>query len=612
MLPHGTAHPFAQTMLRHFDKLKTPPRSVGAYPTLRDQQRRFQSKGWEHVEIWDLWDAWCSDRFLSNVERRALDDVEPFDEWEEFMLFARHYFIVHAVSTGHHSPCTSTVVEGPGAEDIGEHLAVELVQHEADAPKRRFGNAVITSDLLGQPFALNMFGLGANSRADTYDVHGLGHHDAALNLPLTGPVPRMCHAVTDLGDFGLLLAGGRGSPVRPLSDCWVLKKGVGSRWESTFRLPVPLFRHAAVRLGRSALALAVGGKTGASHISSDAFVFHPERGWLRCAMEGDVAERTFGAVLCATSDVHSRPGSFRGLLAGGIDKNGMVNPKKYLWSLDVTATQPVITWKQVRDSGNGTDPLAVFGAQTATLGDSTLVCGGTGQSAAIQGQTISLVSVSEEGYEVASANRKTQSGQELPFMIGSSVAARRDSLIVLGGGATCFSMGTFWETGAYELRLSDGPSQVGASCPRPNTPLASMELVQTAKLVGASRTEEKAPQGSQAQAQAQVPVVDIPRIKLGEGTSFEDLLRDRKPVVIEGLQLGDCVRNWTPEYLVDRVGANTEVNPPPPPSPLINAIVSFLKHYPRKLTFDTCPRSSSTNAPATRQKWTSTPKTFGT
>lgn len=323
-------------MLSHFEKLRTPPRSVGEYPSLRSQKDRFHSRGWAQVDVWDLWAVWGGDRFVSAEERAALDEVEPFDEWEEFMLFARHYFVLHATATGEASPCRQT----PDFARV-ENLEVEVTCYETQAPKRRFGHALATTNALGQSFAIHMMGMGTNGRSDNYDVHAIFHGSSSLQLPLSeSPMARMCHTVTDLGDSGALLVGGRASPANAMSDCWILRKGVASCWERTWRLPTPLYRHAALRLRNSSLALVMGGKTGSVGVSAASFVFHPEKGWLRCVLSGDQPEPTFGAILCNSSDEQPEPDVFGGLLAGGLTRDGKINTRRYFWHLDV-AVDPV-------------------------------------------------------------------------------------------------------------------------------------------------------------------------------------------------------------------------------------------------------------------------------
>ena len=87
-------------MLRHFEKLSTPLRSVHRYPLIKDQQRRFHNAGWPLAIAHDLWKLWNMPGFLTTSQRTSLDTIEPFDEWEEFILFASHYFLLFAGKDG--------------------------------------------------------------------------------------------------------------------------------------------------------------------------------------------------------------------------------------------------------------------------------------------------------------------------------------------------------------------------------------------------------------------------------------------------------------------------------------------------------------------------------
>lgn len=82
ILPDGPSHPFAQTMLAHFHKLSTPIKSVTAYSTEHQQHTRFLNRGWSSVRTQSLWSAWHDEFFLTGQERRGLNEIEPFDEWE--------------------------------------------------------------------------------------------------------------------------------------------------------------------------------------------------------------------------------------------------------------------------------------------------------------------------------------------------------------------------------------------------------------------------------------------------------------------------------------------------------------------------------------------------
>lgn len=331
-------------MLRHFNKLKTPPRSVGQYPTVESQRSRFLSRGWQEVIAWDLWDAWSSDYFLSPQERTVLDGIEPFDEWEEFMLFARHYVVLHARASPSlaATPAPRAPLSANPTSTDGVHEEIKVTyKSEPDAPKRRFGNAMVVNKVMGEQFVVHMLGMGSKGRSDTYSVYATGNHEGLPKLPVTGPTTRVCFSITELGDFGVLLAGGRGSPASAMADCWLFRRGAEPCWQPTWTLPKPLFRHSATRIRGSSLALIFGGKTGATQISEECYVFHPESGWLKCDVQGAHPEPTFGAILCSSSHLSASPAVFCGLLAGGMGEDGQIVTRRYLWRLDMRRSKQV-------------------------------------------------------------------------------------------------------------------------------------------------------------------------------------------------------------------------------------------------------------------------------
>lgn len=336
-MPFGKNHPFAQQMLSHFEKLSTPLRSIEVYPTVKSQTSRFQERGWSFVEIKDLWQTWSSDQFVSDSERIALDDVEPFDEWEEFILFARHYFVLHA-STSRNQP--SSLQDPPLTWSIDQNaltgLEVEMVgQSSPKTTRRRFGNAMISSNAFGQRFALNLLGMSLNSREPTYDIFSLDGEPQVPQLPSSGPPARVCFTLTDLGDYGIMLVGGRTSPSCALSDCWLFEGGTSPRWRQMPRLPTPLFRHSAVRLGNSSLLLIFGGKKSSSKLSDEVFLFNPDKAcWQNCQVLGSSPDPCFGSIAFNGISPSDQPGTFRGMLAGGISQNGCINTKQYRWQIN--------------------------------------------------------------------------------------------------------------------------------------------------------------------------------------------------------------------------------------------------------------------------------------
>ncbi|CEI62943.1 tRNA wybutosine-synthesizing protein 4 [Fusarium venenatum] len=548
ILPHGPDHPFASTMLKHFNKLNTSLKSVHQYPTVDSQRSRFEKRGWNSVDVWDLWEAWNSEVFLNSSERAALDDVEPFDEWEEFILFARHYIVLHATSY-HRSE------KGAGQQMLtsppGKHVKANMVANKSlGAPKRRFGSPLVASSPEGGQYLVHTLGMGINARLDSCDIYSIQESNVSFEMPPIGPSARICHTTTDLGQGDFLLVGGRASPSKAFSDCWVLKKSSNS-WEKTFDLPVPLFRHSTVNLPGSSLALVLGGKTGPSEISSDYFIFHPIRGWLKCAVSGVSPNSTFGAFAVASTGISSKLGHFEGLLAGGIDGEGKINNQAYIWTVDVTTHEPSIHFESVPNYDHHSWALSVFGAQTANIESLSFVCGGVGQDPSSQGQSVACLAMKDKSLEVHLVDLGEKAGQ-LPFMVGSATVSSGSQLVIVGGGATCFSMGTFWDTGIYKVDLADVFSGIIPGRPIHNEPVVI-------KYQNSPKLTQPTTDCGQPGPQSNACITTIPKIKLRSKSDFEKLVQNRKPVIIEGLDLGGCTEKWNPEYMAQSMGETKEV-----------------------------------------------------
>ncbi|KAF5714882.1 leucine carboxyl methyltransferase 2 [Fusarium mundagurra] len=512
------------------------------------QRRRFQERGWSSVEVWDLWEVWNSDLFLDSAERAALDDVEPFDEWEEFVLFSRHYVVLRAKA--YHKA-------ERGAGQCGQ-VGVSSKYVKANvtsfgslgAPKRRFGAPLIAYSPEGDRYLINALGMGIKARLDSCDIYSLQQDSMALEISPAGPTARLCHATVDIGHLGTLLIGGRASPAKALNDCWIFKKD-SNRWEKTFDLPAPLFRHCAVHLPGSSLALVLGGKTGPSEISPDYYVFHPVKGWLKCSVTGAKPSSTFGTLAVASPSPGSKDGIFQGLMAGGISKYGKINEQAYFWTINVLTDVPHIHFEIVTDSHGYARSLSVFGAQTAAVESLHFVCGGVGQDPSSQGQSMTCISVKDGHLEVFNVDLRNDAGR-LPFMVGSVTASSGSELVVLGGGATCFSMGTFWDTGVYKIDLTNTLSEMPHIQPATCSPV-SVNYQDSPKLTHQTTIIDW------HQPALKPSIKSIARIKLQSKLDFEQLVENRKPVIIESLDLGGCVDKWSPEYMVQRVGQAKEI-----------------------------------------------------
>jgi tRNA wybutosine-synthesizing protein 4 len=320
-------------MLKHFEKLNTQLKSVKTYPTVTAQHARFSSRGWDSVQVWTLWQAWADETFLSASERQALDDIEEFDEWEEFALFASHYCVVHARAGSNRTPTPTPALPSDTSVPI-QQAVLQFDECPGVRGQRRFAAAMSLSKDGTQPSVLNVLGLGTKSRLQSCDLfsQGTSESEGSLSFLEGGPTTRMCHSLTDLGQNGVLLAGGRGSPSKPLKDCWIFDKSLNA-WKQTHDLPTPLYRHSVAALGDSGLALLVGGR-GEIQTFDGCLLYHPEAGWVNCEIVGHKPTAVYGAALsCAGS--RSDTASFRGLYAGGMD-NGLISGQILSWEADVS------------------------------------------------------------------------------------------------------------------------------------------------------------------------------------------------------------------------------------------------------------------------------------
>ncbi|KAI1449421.1 LCM-domain-containing protein [Annulohypoxylon stygium] len=572
IIPDGEDHPFAQTMLAHFEKLKTPLKSVFVYPTLDSQQDRFTNRGWSQVDVKSLWHIWCDDQWLSAEARRKIDaiELEPFDEWEEFALFAGHYCVVIAKT----NPTDITAVPN-GSKNVTElqvpvePLSAEFCEYSGTRGQRRFGAALKLKNDLGEEFLANTFGSGTNTRLRSYDVY---EGEPPLQDIIThhaGPSSRMCHTITDLGDHRSLLVGGRSSPSSPLRDCWLFDK-TDNTWQRTADLPLPIYRHSTTRLAQSRMVLLIGGKSGSSTIFDGCLIYTPNSGWIECEILESSYTPVFGALLASLPEPNrSTSGDgfqFTGVLAGGISHDGIIASQILRWVLVLPGTgKPTISFTPLSDVGNSgpwvrsvnsiNHPDALinrFGAIgfVSSQGHLTMIGGIIADGIVTRDNDVMVVDISGSHYKIHSAYRIDTIPR--PLLIGVSTELMSDDqLVVMGGGATCFSMGTFWNRGCYTLKYDHATN----SHTRPSDGKSVWKYSRTVEL-----TDEAKRQDFPSSHNGQVAVkVDIPRVQVNTKAEFLDVLKAGKPVVIEGGDLGGCVGKWSSEYIVKQLGFDRKI-----------------------------------------------------
>ena len=557
LAPDGLSHPFARTMSEHFQSMDTPIRALARYPTTADQTRRFRDQGWPHTRIWSLWEAWSDPMFMTAADRRALDQVEVFDEWEEFVHHASHYFLLYARNG---TAASDNVAQAKHV--LVSKASVPATFHPIEAPKssppRRFGAPLILKDVLGLPYVANCFGFGTAGRmrsCDLYDCSSKGGESLpVVNLHQGGPAARSCFTLTDIGDAGYLLVGGRASPATPFKDCWLFKKDT-NQWAKTHDLPLPLYRQSAIRLGASQLVLLASGKAAPSAIYPHYLLYHPAAGWTKCIVEGSLQPNaTFGSLLLGFAHGRTDPSLFQGILSGGMTVDGLVSKTAYEWELDVSSvTKPTIRFTHASKSWT-TLLLCRFGACSAQVDGWTVVAGGVADTGSIL-QDREVVRFRSYGQhdEVAECLQYVNTlgpGSPRPVFVGASmIGTGKGHVSIIGGGMATFSMATVWSKGIYTLDMSGGSS----SASKEDMP---WRLLKTLNVTNEGPDRKRAPETSHA---GLASVVQIPHVTLDSAEHFESILQSGQPAVFKGLDLGDCLEKWTLDYLAIQAGADRKV-----------------------------------------------------
>ena len=530
--------------MQHFNNLQTPLKSVQTYPLLADQERRFLQFGWPMVSARSLWDVWNDETLVSSNQRRSLEKCEPFDEFEEFVLFASHYFLLIA-DRGFPGRSPMDITSPKGRPSAADHAPANrvLTAHSESIPKsssRRFGALVtMSSDTLG-----HHGGLGPQSRIGTTDMYGFHANAPAVPPDATGIEPRMCHTISAL-DQGSLLVGGRTSPEHALRDCWLLQE---ARWGRVDDLPISLYRHCATQVmlesGYQAV-LVYGGKTGASHVSSCWLLWRASFGWGQVTVQDEEMTPRYGAAIASI-------GSASGILVGGLTADGTILDELWEWTLNGEDTIPNIELSKVRISWLGTpDIIGRMGACLTRSPIGLLLIGGVSSNFLTQEHEIVCLSKEiSHGTQTLRWVGKTvicQVPNQRPLLVGHSTHACGDLVIILGGGAVCFSFGTYWNTELITLSTSSGQGFCVSNHYDSESKTTSQQ-----RLGDISTSQLAAPEKHQRHFDA----TTLTSLQLESREDLNRVIKQGRPVIMSANDLGPCVRQWTLDTLAQKLGAD--------------------------------------------------------
>ncbi|KAF2129601.1 LCM-domain-containing protein [Dothidotthia symphoricarpi CBS 119687] len=557
-LPQGPEHPFAKTMLNHFDKLQTSIKAVERYLSLAEQSTRFLDAGWPMLTTArNLWDLWSDDQFTPVTLRRKLDAIEPFDEWEEFALFGGHYFLLVAsnAKTGDlngvsRMDAAADIRGRPSADSETVMLNPWRSSGEVSWTPRRFTAAFKVKE---GTVAFHG-GQGPQNRLANLDV--LTREDPQPEVQAdTSPPPhaRMCHTITSISDVEALLVGGRASPTNALPDCWLIKNGA---WSKVYDLTTARYRHCAVAVTSNCEGsqiegvLVFSGKASDGTVLDDWQLWTANDGWHSISVDGPRPSARFGAAISTIG-----AGQDSGLLAGGIGSDGTVLEDIWEWSISLKPQPRLI----LRDCTNRIHcklpniTHARIGASLVPWGDALLMVGGVSKKEIHSlSDDFLVLTLDSTGIHVEQPIVHVPSAW--PLLVGmGTVAVSRDEIVIAGGGAVCFSMGSFWNEG--HITITRGTMQ-GVNSWRPLPPQVH-GTAQANTLPFPSNTRKDLQ--TKAEKPASVHAKEVTRVQLHSAEDFAHLVAASKPAIIEGLDIGPCTGLWTLDYLKENIGAEREL-----------------------------------------------------
>lgn len=401
MMPAGISHPFAKRMINHFKSYNSPLNCIEAYPTLKHQIQRFEHRRWGVRMAKDLYRFWKED--ISQEDKQFVESVEQFDEFEEFILFGQHYFILHAVNTLE----THRKLKGKRSRLV-EQPKVEITTRETDL-KVKLGAGALLND---NPVSLG--GMYMARSNELFDINGV-----TVSKPEPEKIkPRVCHTLTTLKDGRLFLAGGREGPTKILDDCWIFNN---NEWTQVENLPQPRYRHCTVALPDNRVLIYGGCQSS----SSPFLIWQENNGWQEYTAD---LEPRFSAAL---SWINSRD---IGVLVGGMDSTKTVKRDSY--HLVIHDDEKSVHCIQIAEDCL----LERYSSQITILDDekdTVLIAGGVSECELFNKHT-TLIMLEDNG----SITPTTITGSELqPLWCSFSM----QGFITFGGGAACYGFGSHWD-----------------------------------------------------------------------------------------------------------------------------------------------------------------------
>ncbi|XP_072479890.1 tRNA wybutosine-synthesizing protein 4 [Notamacropus eugenii] len=443
--PHDA---FGRVMRRHFERLSSPLQGLAGLPDVAAQQRRFLDAGWAACSALDMNEFYRG--LLPAQERRRVETLEPFDEFEEWHLKCSHYFILAASTAGALAPAELLPPEHafPRVEPapLAGVLCARVLEEGRGCDLKRFGHA---SALLGPGVILSTGGFGEHegrhARMSTCHVLRRRPGSGWSAGPVWGAGAqwdgRLFHTMTPFSDTRVLVLGGRLSPVAPVSGMYWLScpspEGNGAdplkvtvtEVGPEAEFPSPRWRHSAAKVlcQRQTYLFVYGGRNGRDAVLGDCHFLHVDTmTWVTLPVEGPEPDARHSHSAC----------SWKGgaLIAGGLSVS-----EEPLGS--VHFLKPVsngFCWERLEVQ----PPITPRYSHTAHVFDGKLLLVG---GVWIHSSSVPGVTVIDLTTKLSSEYRIDTACVPWPLMLHNHTSIflpEEQQLLLLGGGGNCFSFGT--------------------------------------------------------------------------------------------------------------------------------------------------------------------------
>ncbi|XP_029980829.1 tRNA wybutosine-synthesizing protein 4 [Sphaeramia orbicularis] len=438
--------PFGRVMQDHFKKLNSTLHALQQYPDTAAQRQRFLDKGWEQCVCLDMNDFYLG--LVPEEERSRVESLEPFDEYEEWHQKCSHYFILSA--------------------SRGSLTAQALLSYPAVSPLPSISPSLGPVALSVRTIPLSMEGLGMASTLMSPDhvlltggssKGGRGALTSVLHRSHNGWKSvcvepsgdlgvRLYHTGTSLPGGGVMVFGGRSSPLNPVKSLFKVTLDpcsththLDSEGSDIVKLcmeqvvctgdsPPPRWRHSATVVSHKDkdFLFVFGGKNESERVLGDgAFLSLDQNHWTEVPVEGAAPEARLSHSAC----------SYQGgvVMFGGLDRRGVPLGDTVV----LRPTESGFCWERIEVHP---PPVPRYSHSAHVIGEKLIVFGG--------------VWLHPDGVPgVVVINLATCSSMEFtldttsvpwPLMLHSFCSELLDpeeaEVLLIGGGGNCFSFGT--------------------------------------------------------------------------------------------------------------------------------------------------------------------------